>query len=108
VLTNLIENAVKYSPSTTSIELSVDRHGGVLVFGVADRGPGIPERERERIFEPFYRPEGSRADVGGAGLGLAIARGLAAAQGGVVRYEPRKGGGSLFLFEVPAADTPPL
>jgi len=52
------------------------------VFRVSDRGPGVPEGERERIFEPFYRPPGVPADIGGSGLGLTIARGLAEAQGG--------------------------
>jgi len=104
ILVNLLENALKYAPPDTPIELTVRREGGDLAFAVADRGPGIPPGERTRIFEPFYRPLDARPDVGSAGLGLAIARGLAAAQGGDVTYEPRDGGGSMFMLRLPAAD----
>jgi two-component system sensor histidine kinase KdpD len=107
VLVNLIENAHKYAPPGPPIELTVMRAGDVLRLVVADCGPGIPDSERERVFEPFYRGPGSRPDAGGAGLGLSIARGLAEAQGGALRYEPRPGGGSLFTLDLPAADVPP-
>jgi two-component system sensor histidine kinase KdpD len=101
-LVNLLENAMKYSVAESVIELNIQRDGEMLVFTVADRGPGIPELERERIFEPFYRPPGVPPDIRGAGLGLAIARGLAAAQGGTLCYEARAGGGSLFHLTLPA------
>jgi two-component system sensor histidine kinase KdpD len=68
---------------------------------VSDRGIGVPPGEEERIFEPFYRP--GRPDVGSAGLGLSIARRMAEAQGGAVRYSPRSGGGSTFVLHLPAA-----
>ena len=108
VLVNLLENALKYSPADAPIELTIRRRGDRLEFAVADRGPGIPAPERERVFTPFYRPPGTPPDVGGAGLGLAIARGLAEAQQGRVRMEPRQGGGSVFLFDLPFAEVPAL
>ena len=104
-LVNLIENADKYSPPDEPIELSVGQSGGEVHFLVADRGPGVDVTERDRIFEPFYRAPGVAPDVGGAGLGLAIARRLAVEQGGDVRYEPRRGGGSVFRLVLPTANT---
>ena len=104
VLVNLIENALKYSPNDTAIDLSVKREGPWLTFAVADRGPGVAAAESDRIFEPFYRPPGVPPDVKGAGLGLSIARALADAQGGSLRYEQREGGGSVFVLRVPAID----
>ncbi len=106
VLVNLIENALKYSPAGAPVLLSVRRAGEVLEFLVEDRGPGVPPAERERIFDAFYRPADSPPDSGSAGLGLSIARRLAEAQGGGLRYEPRDGGGSRFVFSVPAVDFP--
>jgi two-component system, OmpR family, sensor histidine kinase KdpD len=108
VLVNLLENAHKYSPPGTAVEVAARRVGDGLELAVADRGPGVPPAERERIFEPFYRPAGSSPDVGGAGLGLSIARRLAEAQGGTLRYEAREGGGSRFVLRVPAADVAEL
>jgi two-component system sensor histidine kinase KdpD len=105
-LVNLLENAAKYAPPDTPLEVRARRDGERLVITVLDRGPGVPTSERERIFEPFYRPPGTPPDVRGTGLGLSIARGLAEAQGGTVRYEPRPGGGSAFVLELPAADAP--
>ena len=101
-LVNLLENALKYGPPDEPIELWITRIGDRVRLTVADRGPGIPEEERALIFEPFYRPKGTRPDVGGAGLGLAIARRIAEAQGGALTYAPRSGGGSEFQFELPA------
>jgi len=106
-LVNLIENADKYSPPREPIELSVSRTGQEVRIHVADRGHGVDEMERGRIFEPFYRAPGVPPDVGGAGLGLAIARRLATEQGGDVVYETRRGGGSVFTLVLPAADAPP-
>lgn len=106
ILGNLVENAIRYSPPAAPVELGVTRAGDALVFVVADRGPGIPVAEREHLFEPFYRAANSPPDVGRAGLGLSIARHLADAQGGRLRYEPRVGGGSSFILELEALDGP--
>lgn len=105
VVVNLIENAVKYSPAESPIELRVRRDGDFLIVSVSDRGPGISASERGRIFEPFYRAPGVPSDTRGAGLGLAIARGLAMGQGGDLRFQPREGGGSVFVLMLPGADT---
>jgi len=101
-LVNLLENAIKYGPPAEPIELWIARVGDRVRLTVADRGPGIPDEERTLIFEPFYRPKGARPDVGGAGLGLAIARRIAEAQGGSLTYATRAGGGSEFRLELPA------
>jgi two-component system sensor histidine kinase KdpD len=104
VLVNLLENAHKFSPLASPIDLGVRRDGPWVVFAVADRGRGVAVAERDRIFQPFYRPADTAPDTGGAGLGLSIARSLAVAQGGSVTYEPRDGGGSVFTLRVPALD----
>jgi len=106
ILTNLLGNAAHHTPPASPVELSVKRDGRALAFAVADRGPGIPVGERNRIFEPFYRPAGAPADGGSGrvGLGLAIARRLAELQGGTVDYAPRPGGGSVFTLRLPVGD----
>lgn len=113
ILSNLLENACKYAPAGAPVDFTVRREpapaassmlGDVLAFRVADRGVGVPPAEESRIFAPFYRPPGAPADVGSAGLGLAIARGLAEAQSGSLTYERRPGGGSVFILRVPAVD----
>jgi K+-sensing histidine kinase KdpD len=109
ILVNLIENAVKYSPSGSPIDLAVRTDSEMLSISVGDRGHGVPPLECERIFEAFYRPPGASPDAGGAGLGLAIARRLAEAQGGALTYADRPGGGSVFTLRLPAATfSPPL
>jgi two-component system sensor histidine kinase KdpD len=105
-LANLVENAVKYSPPGMPVEVSFGRQGGHLWFQVTDRGPGVPPSEQEKVFAPFYRAPGVAPDVGGAGLGLAIASRLAAEQGGAIRYRDRPGGGSIFTLLLPAAVVP--
>jgi two-component system sensor histidine kinase KdpD len=107
-LVNLIQNALKYSGATAPVDIIVRREAEWLSIAVADRGGGVPEAERARIFEPFYRPDGVPADIKGAGLGLSIARGLAELQGGSLTYSDRDGGGSVFTLRLPAIDVPDL
>ena len=104
ILANLLENALRYTPAGGSVELGVRRAGDTLIFTVADKGPGIPAAEAERIFQPFYRHADTAPDVGRAGLGLSIARRLAEIQQGSLTYEPRPGGGSVFVLKLPALD----
>jgi two-component system sensor histidine kinase KdpD len=104
ILVNLLENALRFTTNGQRVELTAHREGPHLVLSVLDRGPGIAEAERERVFDAFYRPAGSIADRGRAGIGLAIARSLAAAQRGVLTHHPRDGGGSAFELRLPAAD----
>lgn len=104
ILMNLIENAHKYSPLEQPIDVSAVRDGLWLRFAIEDRGQGIPEDQRERIFEAFYRA--TATPIPGAGLGLAIAKQLAELQGGTLGLMQRRGGGSTFVLSVPAADAP--
>ncbi len=99
---NLADNALKYAPSPTPVELRAFAEDGKLAIEVADRGPGIPPKDAERIFERFYRTDKGRSrDSGGTGLGLAIVRHIALAHGGTVSVAPRSGGGSIFRLEFP-------
>ncbi|HEY5218341.1 MAG TPA: ATP-binding protein, partial [Gemmatimonadaceae bacterium] len=103
ILGNLVENALRYGPAGSTVDLNATREGDRLRFSVADRGPGVPSSEVAQIFEPFYRPPAAAND-GGAGLGLSIAQRLAHAQGGVVQYAPRIDGGSVFSLLLPACE----
>jgi two-component system sensor histidine kinase KdpD len=106
-LVNMIENAIKYSPSDAKVDVTARRDHQWLAFEVADRGPGVARDDRDRIFEPFVRgtDTGARA---GVGLGLAIARHSIDMQGGMVTYSPRPGGGSVFTLRLPIASADDL
>jgi two-component system, OmpR family, sensor histidine kinase TctE len=87
---NLVDNAVQYTPAggTVTVRLLPDRHGQVVVLQIEDDGPGIPEAERELVFQPFYRAQASMGtEIDGSGLGLAIVREIAERQGGSVFIE---------------------
>jgi signal transduction histidine kinase len=101
ILVNLISNALKYSPREECVSVAVHTHDGSVYVNVADRGPGIPLEERERIFEPFYQ-SASRRKRGGVGLGLPLARRLARALGGDITVESTVGKGSVFTLRLPA------
>ncbi|MDQ2891437.1 MAG: PAS domain-containing sensor histidine kinase [Gemmatimonadota bacterium] len=102
ILVNLLDNSLRYSPTNTQVELSATHAVGWLEFCVADRGPGIPKAEEQRVFEPFYRHTSTSGTVRGTGLGLAISRSLAEAQGGSLVYTARPGGGSIFTLRLRA------
>jgi len=94
LLRNLLENARRHGGGPT--RLRVEKAGTGARIRVEDQGPGVPESERERIFEPFYRPSGSAETGTGHGLGLALVRQIARVHGGDARQGPREGGGSVF------------
>ena len=104
VVTNLLQNALRYTPPTTPIELRTERFGGFAVLKVIDHGEGIGPDHAPRIFERFYRADASRArESGGAGLGLAIVASITSAHGGRYRVETTPGGGATFVIELPLA-----
>lgn len=105
VLVNLIENALRFSPVDENVIVRVTTSATEAIVSVDDRGPGIEERDLERIFEPFERVTGGD-ERRGTGLGLAIARGFAEANGGRIWAESRPGRGSTFMLAFPVAPAP--
>jgi K+-sensing histidine kinase KdpD len=99
VLTNLLENAVRHAPAGSTVRVGASaRPGGMLLVYVEDEGPGVPEAERRRIFEPFRRGEGSAS----SGVGLAICKAIVDAHGGTIGVESAPGDGARFVFTLPA------
>lgn len=103
VITNLVENAVKYTPSDTEIEIFAAAENDTLTLEVRDRGPGFKEGDEFRIFEKFYR--GKSEGVRGAGLGLAICRAIVEAHHGTIQAFSRSGGGAIFRICLPLGPT---
>ena len=105
VVINLLSNAHKYSPAGTLVELRLTRSGGECLMLVRDQGAGVPEEERERIFERFYRSTQHRQDrTASTGLGLPIARAIAELHRGRLWVAPAPGGGSVFTLALPLAN----
>ena len=108
VVTNLLENALRYTPASSPIEITASTTATELFLSVADRGPGIPSSDLERIFDKFYRvmdrARGTSV-VGGTGVGLSVCRGLVEAHGGRIWAANRQGGGAIFRFTLPLQRT---
>ncbi|MDD3983621.1 MAG: ATP-binding protein [Candidatus Omnitrophica bacterium] len=104
VLTNLLDNALKYTPEGGGVTISVEAAGGFLQVNVADTGIGISPADIPRIFERFYRVDKARSrEAGGTGLGLSIVKHIVQAHGGRVWVESAPGSGSVFSFTIPSA-----
>jgi two-component system sensor histidine kinase KdpD len=97
VLTNTLENAARFSPAGRRITVTAARWDGGVQIRITDQGPGVPDDQRERLFEPFVRGEGST----GTGLGLAISRAIVEGHGGTIRIAGAPGGGTAVIIELP-------
>ena len=105
VFVNILDNAAKYTPPESPIEISAAHGEGFFTVSMADSGPGLGEEQEERVFEKFLR--GSHPGVGGVGLGLAICRGIVAAHQGVITARNRPEGGSVLTVRLPLSEPPP-
>jgi two-component system, OmpR family, sensor histidine kinase KdpD len=105
VFTNLLENAVRFSPHGGDVLVSVAAWRDGVQVRVSDQGPGVPPEDRERVFEPFVRRDAG-GGRGGSGLGLAIARAIVLAHGGRIRIEGAPSGGTAVVFELPMDGAP--
>jgi signal transduction histidine kinase len=103
-LSNLVENAIKYTPEHGKIQVSAMADGDFLQFEVADNGIGIPPEDLSRVFERFYRIDRSRSrEMGGTGLGLSIVKHVAQVHGGTIDVTSTPGQGSKFRLRLPIA-----
>ena len=102
VILNLMDNAIKYASSGGEISLSMDADENKIEIRIEDRGPGIPDAHRNKIFDKFHRVDDSlTATKQGSGLGLSIAKRMLEDIGGSLSYTPRQGGGSCFVVKIP-------
>jgi signal transduction histidine kinase len=106
VLANLLSNAIRVSPPGGVVRLACRGVGQRVRVEVSDRGPGVPEKFRSRIFERFARAQDGHPGYKGIGLGLAISKLIVEGHGGKIGYEPASGGGTTFFFELPALSAP--
>ena len=108
VLFNLVDNAAKYAPEDTSIEIRGRQDGNTILLSVADEGPGIPPDDIERIFDSFYRVRKGDHVRAGTGLGLSICRGFVEAMGGTIAAANRADrSGAIFTIRMPVPADPP-
>lgn len=106
VFCNIIENAIKYSPRGSSVEIESESSGSVVQVAVRDHGPGIAEQHLPRVFERFYRVDPSRnRAIGGSGLGLAIAKSIVTSHGGTIDVESEVGHGTKVVIACPMSET---
>ena len=104
ILTNLVDNAIKYTPEGGRVRITADARDGKILLAVEDNGPGIPAVHLPRLFERFYRVDDARSrELGGTGLGLAIVKHLVLANGGEISVESQVGRGSRFVVSLPRA-----
>ena len=104
VLANLLSNALRHTPAkgTVSVNIELSHDASEVLFSVRDTGPGIPPTEAERVFERFYRIDGSRnRESGGSGLGLAISREIVSAHGGSISVDTSCSDGARIVFSIP-------
>jgi len=110
LLLNLLENAAKHTPPETPIEIRAFREAGGVAIEISDRGPGLPAGAEDQVFQKFFRGPETRGARGvraaGAGLGLAVCRGIANAHGGTIDARRRPGGGATFHVWLPGGDAP--
>jgi two-component system sensor histidine kinase KdpD len=101
IISQLLDNAGKYSPHGTPITITAEVQGNTLVTSVADQGPGIDSIDQSMVFDKFYRGRGLRQSVQGTGMGLAIAKAIVEAHGGTISLTTQPGRGSVFSFTLP-------
>lgn len=108
ILFNLIDNAAKYAPDGTSIEIDGRQGGNTIMLNIKDEGPGIPSGDVERVFDSFYRVRKTDQVRAGTGLGLSICRGFVEAMGGTITAANRTDrSGAIFTIRMPASAEPP-
>jgi signal transduction histidine kinase len=106
-LRNVLENAVAHSPNGSRVQIDVSHGQQRVIIALSDEGPGIAPEDLAHVFQPFFRGPGNKSqNIGGAGLGLAIARGIIEAQGGTVRVDPNYSAGARFVIELPQITRP--
>lgn len=104
LLSNILGNAVKFTPEGGHIDISGHQHGANIVISISDNGPGIPKEDLTRIFDRFWQSHSNKKNIG-TGLGLSIAKGIARAHGGAIWVESELGRGSTFYFTLPMASS---
>jgi signal transduction histidine kinase len=106
-VSNLLDNAIKYTPSGGKVQVKTGSNNGHIYIAVIDNGPGIPAKDLHRVFEKFFRARPELDDIPGTGLGLAIVKIIAEQHGGKVWVESQQNEGSTFTIAIPAAPLKP-